>query len=239
MGVFNQLPPYMRILTNKLYSRRMISGVLADNRVSVLRSLGAVNKINADILHEITKNAHVLQIGLTYGKEISEVYEKVRKNGKLDIFDVSDVQIEAAKDRYLDEDICIMNYDASLAWDEKYDVVICYNLLHELPLKTRKKVMDNALSCLTNGGKAIFVDYAEPEWWNPLKWPLFLFNRLYRPFAESLWNNPLESFCGKKDEFRWHHTYYCGKMYQKVVAVRKILSSDDVVKLTKLFKKRK
>jgi SAM-dependent methyltransferase len=128
-----------------------------------------------------------------------------------------------------------MNYNAALPWDEKYDVVICYNLLHELPLKTRQQVMDNALNSLTNGGKAIFVDYAEPELWHPLKWPLFLYNRLYHPFAESLWEKPLESFCMLKDEYRWHHTYYCGKLYQKTVAVRKILSSDDVVKLTKLF----
>ncbi len=236
MSVMNELPPYMRILLNRVYSHRLYSGILDDSRVVALTSLWSDKRITNDILRDITKNAHVLQIGLTFGNEISVVYEHVKKNGKLDVFDVSEVQIEAAKDKYLDEDICIMNYDASLPWDEKYDVIICYNLLHELPLKTRRAVMDNVLSALTNGGKAIFVDYAEPEIWNPIKWPLFLFNRLYRPFAESLWNHPIESFCSKKDEFRWHHTYYRGKTYQKTVAVRKILSSDDVLKLTKIFR---
>ena len=238
MSVMNELPPYMRILMNRMYSHRLLSGFLDDSRVVALNSLGVSNRIVSDVLRDITKNAHVLQIGLTFGNEISAVYERVKKQGKLDVFDVSEVQIEMAKDRYLDEDICIMNYDASLPWDEKYDVIICYNLLHELPLKTRQKVMDNVLSSLTNGGKAIFVDYAKPEWWNLAKWPLLLFNRLYRPFAESLWNEPIESFCTKKDEFRWHHTYYRGHMYQKTVAVRKILSSEDVLKLTKMFRRK-
>ena len=236
MANLNELPPYMRLLANKVYANKILSGVFDDARMDAVRSCWSANKIIKDMLKDITKNAHVLQIGLTFGPEIMQVYNKIEKKGKLDIFDVSETQIEMAKARYKKTDITIMNYNAALPWDEKYDVVICYNLLRELPLKTRKQVMDNALDSLTNGGKAIFVDYAKPESWHPLKWPLFWHNRLKRPFAESLWNEPLENFCSKKDEFRWHHTYYCGHLYQKTVAVRKILSSDDVVKLTKLFK---
>ena len=235
MTKLNELPPYMNILSNNIYKNKVLSGILDDSRIVTLTSCWSSDKIIKDVLREVTKNAHVLQIGLTFGNQISEVYEKVKKHGKLDIFDVSETQIERANERYKNDDITIMNYNAELPWDEKYDVVICYNLLHELPLKTRQKVMDNALNCLTNGGKAVFIDYTEPELWHPVKWPLFLYNRLYRPFAESLWEEPLESFCSKKEEYRWHHTYYCGKLYQKVVAVRKILSSEDVLKLTKLF----
>ena len=212
--------------------------VLDDDRVARLGSLSAQKKIIKDMLQDITKNAHVLQIGLTFGDEISEVYNKVHKHGRFDIFDLSDVQIERAKQRDENYNINIMNYNAVLPWDEKYDVIICYNLLHELPLVTRRKVMDNALNGLTNGGKAIFVDFAEPEFFNPLKWPLFLYNRLYRPFCESLWNEPLENFCSLKDDFRWNHTYYHWNMFQKVIATRKILSSDDVKKLTKLFREK-
>ncbi|MBQ7632648.1 MAG: class I SAM-dependent methyltransferase [Alphaproteobacteria bacterium] len=235
MVKLNELPPYMQLFANKVYANKILSGVFDDSRIAAVRSCWSANKIVKDMLKDITKNAHVLQIGLTFGNEILQVYNKVAQKGKLDIFDVSETQIGMARMRYKDTDITIMNYNAALPWDEKYDVVICYNLLRELPPETRCKVMDNALSSLTNGGKAIFVDYAEPEWWHPLKWPLFLYNRLYRPFAESLWKNPLENFCSLKDEYRWHHSYYCGRLYQKTVAVRKILSSEDVVKLTKLF----
>ncbi|MBR6355653.1 MAG: class I SAM-dependent methyltransferase [Alphaproteobacteria bacterium] len=232
----NELPPYMQVLYDYIYGNRMVSGILDDSRVNAVTTFGASGKIINDVLHDVTKNAHVLQIGLTFGKEISAVYEKVKKHGKLDVFDVSEMQIEMAKDKYLDDDICITNYNASMPWDEKYDVVICYNLISELPPKTRQAVMDNVLNSLTNGGKAVFVDCAKPEMWNPLKYPLLWYNRLYRPFAESLWNQPIESFATQKDEFRWHHTYYRGHMYQKTVAVRKILSGEDVLKLTKIFR---
>ena len=232
----SEMPPYMELFSNKMYYKRGLCGVLDDGRVARFNSFYAYKKIIRDVLQDITKNAHVLQIGLTFGDGISAIYEKVHKHGKFDIFDVSDIQVELAKQRYENYNINIMNYNAALPWDEKYDVIICYNLLHELPLKTRQKIMDNALNGLTNGGKAIFVDFAEPEFFNPLKWPLFLYNRLYRPFCESLWNEPLENFCSLKDEFRWNHSYYHWHMFQKVVATRKILSSEDVVKLTKLFR---
>ena len=236
MAKLNELPAYMDILGNKIYENRKLSGILDDPRVAAVTGCGAQNRILKDLWHDINRNSHVLQIGLTFGNEIITVYGKVHQQGKLDIFDISDTQIDFARERYGHREMNIIKHDAVAAWDEKYDVIICYNLLHELPLKTRQKVMDNVLDGLTNGGKAIFVDYAKPKWWNPLRWPLLWYNRLYRPFAESLWQQPIENFCSNKDAFRWSHTYYNGGMYQKAVAVRKILSSDDVLKLTKLFR---
>ena len=233
-----KMPPYMNMLFNKIYGSETLSNVFDDPRIVYAGNLGATDTIMKDLLHDVTKNAHVLQIGLTFGPQIEKIYNKVAKHGKLDIFDISAVQIARAKEKYSHYRLNIMNYDATVPWDEKYDVVLCYNLLRELPLKTRRKVMDNALNALTNGGKAIFVDYAEPESWNPVKWPLFLFNRLYRPFAESSWDEPIKHFCSLKNDFRWHHTYYRGRMLQKVVAIRKILSNEDVLKLTKLFREK-
>lgn len=231
----NSVPPYMDILFNKLYSNKVLSGICDDERIVKLSNLGLKKKIMADLLHDIAKNAHVLQIGLTFGDELERIYQKVRKQGKIDVFDISDLQIERAKEKYARKNIEVINYNAAMSWDEKYDVVICYNILHELPLKTRQKVMDNVLDSLATGGKAVFIDYAKPAWWQIIRFPLFVFNRLYRPFAESLWQQPVENFCSKKDEFRWQHTYYGGKLWQKTIAVPKILSNEDVKKLTKLF----
>ena len=234
----DNLPAYMQMLYNKIYGKTTLSRILDDPRIVQITHFFASNKIIKDLLKDIAKNAHVLQIGLTCGDEISAVYNKVHKRGKFDIFDVSAQQIERVKNKYAKFDMTITQYNAVKPWKEKYDVVICYNLLRELPTKTRQQIMDNALNCLTTGGKVIFVDYCEPEFWNPVKWPLFLFNRLYRPFAESLWLAPLESFCRQKENFRWYHTYYQGRIFQKVVAVRKILSNEDVLKLTKIFKEK-
>ena len=233
----NQLPPYMGIFSNLIYENKIISGIFDDSRIVRLRSLGLQKKIVSELLRDISKNAHVLQIGLVFGDEILRVYDKVKKHGKLDIFDVSDTQIALAKEKYARKNIEISNYNAAVEWDEKYDVVICYNLLHELPLKTRQKVMDNVLTSLAMGGKAIFVDYAKPVWWQLFRWPLWVFNRLYQPFAESLWQKPLEKFCSKKDDYRWQHSYFGGGLWQKTIAVRKILSNEDVRKLTALFRK--
>lgn len=238
MAELNKLPAYMNVLFNRLYSKPVLSRVCDDNRIVKLFHLGADNKILQDLLSEVSKNAHVLQIGLTFGPEIDAVYKKVCRKGKLDIFDISEEQINRAGEKFAHHNMTLVNYNASMPWDEKYDVIICYNLLHELPLKTRCTVMDNILDGLATGGKAVFVDCCEPKWWHPLKYPLFLFNRLYRPFAESLWQEPLENFCSKKDEYRWYHSYYQGKRYQKVTAVRKILSNEDVRKLTKLFNRK-
>ncbi len=232
----NPVPPYMKILFNKLYNNKVLSGICDDERIVKLGSFGLKKKIMTDLLRDIAKNAHVLQIGLTFGDELELIYQKVRKHGKIDVFDISDLQIERAKEKYARKNIEIVNYNATMSWDEKYDVVICYNLLHELPLITRQKVMDNVLNSLATGGKAVFIDYAKPVWWQIVRFPLCFFNRLYRPFAESLWQQPLENFCSQKDEFRWQHTYYCGRLWQKTIAVQKILSNDDVKKLTKLFR---
>ena len=231
-----EMPAYMNVLANRIYSDSVASGILDDNRVVTFLNLGANNKIIKELVQEITKNAHVLQIGVTFGKEMHAVYDKVCKQGKFDVFDVSPLQVKRARVKFRHFNINIINYDASVPWEEKYDVIVCYNIIKELPLKTRRKVMDNVLNGLTNGGKAVFIDCAEPTPLNPLKWPLFWFNRLYRPFAESLWNSPIEDFCSNKDEFRWQHTYYWGRIHQKTVAVRKILSSEDVKKLTNLFR---
>ncbi len=235
MSAKKLLPSYMNVLFNKIYGNPMLCDILDDARVVRLTDFFATDKLVKSLLRDVPKSAHVLQIGLTFGKQIDAVYSKVQKQGKLDIFDISDVQIDLAAKKYAHHNMTISNHDAAKSWDEKYDVIICYNLLHELPLKTRSNIMDNILDSLATGGKAVFVDIAEPETWNPLKYPLKWFNKLYRPFAESMWQQPLENFCSKKDEFRWNHTYMHGHMFQKTVATRKILSNEDVLKLTKLF----
>lgn len=236
MAKINSLPPYMNVLFNRIYANKTISVILDDERIVKLCHLWQKNKIMKDLLRDVAKNAHVLQIGLTFGDELEQIYAKVKKHGKLDVFDVSETQLLRAKEKYARKNIELSNYNAALAWDEKYDVIICYNLLHELPLKTRQLVMDNVLNSLTTGGKAVFVDYAKPVWWQVLRYPLFIFNRLYRPFTESLWEQPLENFSSLKDGFRWQHSYYGGRLWQKTIAVPKILSNDDVKKLTKLFR---
>lgn len=234
--MFNNVPEYMNILCNKIYQSKTLSDIFADDRIVNIESMFSYNEITKDLLRDISKNAHVLQIGLTFGNRIEKIYEKVCKKGKLDIFDISKLQIQLAQDKYKHFNIAISDYNAAIEWDEKYDVIICQNLLKEVPIITRKRIIKNILNGLTKGGKAIFIDTHRPSWWHPFKWFIFLKNRLYYPFAESLWNQQLKDFSDDKDAYRWYYKFYRGKAIQKVIATKKILSSDDVKKLTKLFK---
>jgi len=48
-----------------------------------------------------------------------------------------------------------------------------------------------------------------------------MFNRLYEPFAESLWYNEIEDFAPKTDKLIWAKKTFFGNMYQCVVAQRR------------------
>ncbi len=230
-----KIPEYMNVYANKLYNNGFWSGICDDERVTALRSLFSNETLTIDLAKEVAKNAHVLQIGLTFGNQIETIYRKVCKQGKYDIFDISDTQMHLADKKFKHYNLNIIKHDAREPWKEKYDVIICYNLLSDLPPNSREKIVDNVLSSLTKGGKAVFVDCCQPEKWNIWKPFLKIYNLLYRPFALDLWETPIENFASDKESFRWHHVYYSGRRYQKVTAIRKILSSDDVKKLTSMF----
>ena len=235
----NKNPDYMKVFSNKLYSNEFWSSICDDERINNIRTLFSNDTLVIDVAKEVAKNAHVLQIGLTFGDEIETIYQKVCRQGKFDIFDISDTQIKMANKKFSHYNINIIRHDAREPWTEKYDVVICYNLLSDIPSESRTKIVDNALTSLSKGGKAVFIDCCQPEKWNIWKPFLKAYNLLYRPFALDLWENPIENFASAKDDFRWHHVYYSGRRYQKVTAIRKILSSEDVRKLTSMFRAEK
>lgn len=230
-----EVPEYMNVFANKIYHNEFWSGVCDDERITTLRSIFSNETLVIDLAKEVAKNAHVLQVGLTFGNQIETIYRKVCKQGKYDIFDISDTQISLANKKFGHFNLNIIKHDARTHWSEKYDVIICYNLLSDLPPDSRTMVMDNVLSALTKGGKAVFVDCCQPDKWNFWKPFLKIYNLLYRPFALNLWNTPIENFASEKENYRWHHVYYSGRRYQKVTATRKILSSEDVRKLTSMF----
>ena len=119
-----KIPPYMQILFNKIYENPSVCDILDDTRMVQLSNFFATDKLIKDLLRDVSKNAHVLQIGLTFGKEIDAVYNKVQKQGKLDIFDLSETQIKRAAKKYAHHNMTITNYNAAIPWDEKYDVII-------------------------------------------------------------------------------------------------------------------
>ena len=91
MTKINSLPPYMNILFNRLYANKIVSGVCDDERIVKLCHLGQKKKIMKDLLRDVAKNAHVLQIGLTFGDELEQIYDKVKKNKEVSLEEFDEI----------------------------------------------------------------------------------------------------------------------------------------------------
>jgi len=215
-------PAYVREIYGKIYENEKISRFLDDERIVTMMTFGQQNKLVNDLVKEISTNSKVLQMGCTFGRQIEAVAEKIGAYGKYVIVDVCQKQLERCRSKAIYQKIDFQSHDASKAFSEKYDTVICYMLLHELPPVTKAKVINNALNCIEEGGKVIFVDYHNPAKWNLLRFFIKPFNRLYQPFAENMWKKNIESYVKHKEYFSWRKKTYFGKLYQKTVAVRQI-----------------
>ncbi len=228
-------PAYMKVIYGKIYDNEKISRFLDDDRIVSFLSLGQQKHMIDDVVKEISTNSRVLQMGCTFGRQIEAVAEKVGIYGKYVVADVNEKQIERCKSKIIYQKVNFRSQDVSKAFSEKYDTVICYMLLHELPLKTRAKVINNALNCVDEGGKVIFVDYNKPSRWNLLRFIIKPFNRLYQPFAESLWDTSIDNYAEYKEHFVWRKKTYFGKMYQKTVAIRQIPNYEKPVSKSSFY----
>ena len=110
--------------------------------------------------------------------------------------------------------------DASKSIKGEYDVIICHFLLHELPPQTRTKLLNNIIKSLKIGGKAVFIDYHLPSSYNPLKYIIRAVNRLYQPFAETLWKKSIKEMTPNAESCSWSLQTYFGGVYQKVTATK-------------------
>ncbi len=215
-------PAYVREIYGKIYENEKLCRYLDDERIVSLMSFGFQKRMVEDVVKEISTNSKVLQIGCTFGRQIEAVAEKIGAYGRYVVVDVCPSQLERCRSKAIYQTIDFQSHDGSKPFSEKYDTVICYMLLHELPPVTKQKLINNALNSVDEGGKVIFVDYHQPSKWNLLRFLIKPFNRLYQPFAESMWKYGIDSYATHKEHFSWRKKTYAGKMYQKTVAVRQV-----------------
>ena len=218
-------PSYISQLYPLIYHNKKIYRFLDDDRIQTVLSFGFRRRIIDDMLENIKTNSSVLQIGCTFGGQMQKTADKIGRYGSYVVVDALPEQIERARGQLIDKKIDFEVHDGRKPFSSKYDAVICFMLLHEMPETSRKKLIDNALDAVKQGGQAIFVDYNKPSEWNVLRFVLKPFNRLFFPFVEKLWENPIKSYAGKAAHFSWDKKTYAAKMFQKVVAVRQI--SDE------------
>ena len=220
-------PAYIDALYASIYKNKKNFRFLDDQRVQSILTCGMYKMMLEDVLEDIGTNSSVLQIGCTFGNQMEQTAEKVGKYGQYVIADVLNTSLDAAREKLIGKKVDFKLHDARKPFDGSYDTVICWMLLHELPEISRQKVINNALNAVKDGGKAIFIDYNRPSDFNLLRFILKPFNRLFFPFAESLWKTPIKNYAQKQTHFSWYKKTFGAKMYQKVVAVRRV---SDVAK---------
>ena len=217
-----QLPAYVKEVYGYIYEDQEVSRNLDDNRFGTLFTLGYNNKLAKAVCREVNYPSSVLQVGATFGNQIDKIASKIGQYGSYDIIDVSKTQIERCRNKFIYEypKINFILQDATSPIEKKYDCVVCYMLLHEVPDPTKHKIVNNILSAINTNGKVIFVDYHAPSKWHPLRYIVKAVNRLYQPFAESLWNHEIKDFAENPNDYVWRKSLYFGKMYQRVVVTK-------------------
>jgi SAM-dependent methyltransferase len=165
---------------------------------------------------------HVLQAASVYGSQPLRLADHLGPAGQLTVIDVSRLQVEHLRAKLATRaNARVRLADATTPGDESYDGVCCFFLLHEMPDGYKRRAVNALLAQLKPGGRAVFVDYAAPSWFHPLRGLMWLVNRWLEPYAASLWRNPIASFADRAELFDWTERRLFLGLYQVVVARRR------------------
>lgn len=171
---------------------------------------------------EIEAGQHILQPACVYGNFSALLAEHIGPEGKLEVFDVAEIQVQNCHRKLLGfKNAVVRHQDILYLRDETFDAVCCYFLMHELPNDYKHGVTRVLLNSVRPGGKVVFVDYHRPHWAHPLKIITSLVFDTLEPFAKELWNKEIAAFSGYDSRFSWRKETYFGGLFQKVVAIRK------------------
>jgi SAM-dependent methyltransferase len=171
---------------------------------------------------EVAPGTRCLETACVYGTFPVQLAEAVGRDGDLLIVDVAANQIAGAARKLAGHpQVRLRLADCAEPFGEQFNTVVCFFLLHEVPMEYKRRIVDNVLDAVGPGGKAVFVDYHRPHPLHPLK-PItgFIFDWL-EPFAKDLWHHAIRDFADRPDEFVWTQATLFGGLFQKVVAARK------------------
>ena len=217
------LPAYLEETYGWAYLRPASVALLDHDLVASLVLWGQMERLRRMVARELAPGARVLQPACVYGGFSRRIAERLGPAGRLEVRDVAPIQVENCRRKLARFPNCrVACRDAARPTAARYDAVLCFFLLHELPADWKRRVMVALLGAVRRGGKAIFVDYHRPRPLHPLRWPMrALFARL-EPFAEEMWRRELREFAppAVAARFRWRKTTRFGGLYQMVVARR-------------------
>lgn len=179
------------------------------------------NKLQRLAFSEIEPGQRVMQPASVYGSFGPNLAKHVGPNGHVDIIDVAKIQVNSTTRKLEPYAWAHAHHANCLDWKRgPYDVIVCYFLLHEVPDEVKHQVVDHLLGQVEVGGKVVFVDYAKPKWWHPLKLITSVVFDTLEPFAKGLWRNEVRDFARDGDRFAWRRETIFGDLFQKVVATR-------------------
>ena len=201
--------------------------VQALDRNIVVRILLFLNdqRLMRAYLNEITPGMKVWQVAHVYGDLVKRVAQKVGPKGAFHLTDVTPVQIEHGTRKLAGMDWTkVIRADAAsfnFAEQDSYDLICSFFLLHEVPEEKKHEIVNHMLAKLPKGSKAVFVDYHNPAWWQPIRYILKVVNHYLEPFAETLWKNEIQHYAAKANKFVWRKKTFFGGVYQCVVVEHK------------------
>ncbi|MBQ8750283.1 MAG: rhodoquinone biosynthesis methyltransferase RquA [Alphaproteobacteria bacterium] len=214
------IPVYIKNIYSWLYLKPFVYSLFDNPFVLNILTLGYHHILSEELKKEIIPHSHILQVGVTLGSQIEKTYQALGTFGSYTIVDVLPKILKKCQEKHLERRLNLVQANASKTIKGEYDTIICYMLLHELPPITKNKLLQNISKSLKPNGKIIFIDYHLPSPYNPLKYFIRAVNRLYQPFAESLWKKSIKEIMPDAEQYSWSKQTYFGGVYQKVVATK-------------------
>jgi len=217
---YDDVPDYMIDVYDWAYVNPKKVALLDRNIVVwVLLFLNA-GRLMKRYLDQIKPGMRVWQAAHVYGDLVKKAAAKVGPEGAFHLTDVTPVQVEHAEKKIGHHPwVTITRQDAAnYHASEPYDLTCSFFLLHEIPDEKKYQVVDRILENIGDKGKAVFVDYHNPNALHPIRLILRFVNWWLEPFAEAMWLHSIKSYASHPERYRWSQETLFGGVYQCVIA---------------------
>ena len=201
---YQDVPDYLKDVYDWAYVNPRHAAWLDHNWVVRVLLFGNDRRLMRAFLDQVRPGMRVWQVAHVYGDLVQRVADKVGRTGCFDLTDITPVQVIHATQKLQDvEHAHVIRADAAKhVGADDYDLITSFFLLHEVPDDLKQGIVDNMLNQLPAHGRALFVDYHRPAWWNPVGWLLRWVNAKLEPFAHTMWKREISPFASEPGHFQ-------------------------------------